>query len=749
MKKKLICGLLAAALLMGSAPAAFTDISGHELAQTAAVLKSLKIMDGVGGSSFAPSRSLTRAEFSKLLVTALGVTDVTAYKNYTIFPDVPNTHWGAGYINAAIKHADIKKKEVIHGYADGTFRPDAIINYGEACTMLLLMMGYTVEDIGPMWPGDYIARAQSLELTNGASVMTAASPVTRADAAIMLLNTLSTAGKDDVKLLNSLLGSSTEDVILLATSQTDSDLSTNQALFYIGGEAVKRTTVGVLDAALIGAQGTIYQSRTQTGSVQTLVPDRSGRIEEYTVKSTANNEIETREGTTIKPDRDTQVFVRGEVLKFSESWFDMLPGDNISLSYDADGKLRLISVGLSSSANTFVYGTKSASALPSGYRVVKNGAKVDASALKQYDVVSLDSSSKTATVSDKKITGIYDSGTPSFKNPEKITLLGNEFSISENAAAYFSDFKAGDRITLLLDSHGMVAAAVPYTTVRADMTGILDQSDERGVFVTLFNGVTLTKMNDKKLDKSLIGRVVSISQDSNGVPEFTGRSLSGKAAGVWQVDEYLLGSKTVSPTARIWEMVADKAPAYETSVSKLPESIAAGKIRYTISDSAGTVIAIVLGDVTGDAWNYGFGYYSSKTNDNNADNFDPESTVTLRTILDDQEQVLEYKVIGRPEGVIGAPIGIPKGAENNPEKQTLSTKRLTRLETVELTAFDASDGVRTSSGYYELAEECGVYISSQKKFVTLRQAKSDYTNFTLFVDDTPEAGGKIRVIMVN
>lgn len=107
MKRRFIGGLMAAALLAGTCSAVFQDIQSPELAQTAAVLEDLGIMEGDKTSSFAPQRQLTRAEFAKLLVSAFGITDVTAYKNFTVFPDVPNSHWAAGYINAAVKHADL------------------------------------------------------------------------------------------------------------------------------------------------------------------------------------------------------------------------------------------------------------------------------------------------------------------------------------------------------------------------------------------------------------------------------------------------------------------------------------------------------------------------------------------------------------------------------------------------------------------------------------------------------------------
>ncbi len=71
------------------------------------------------------------------------------------------------------------------------------------------------------------------------------------------------------------------------------------------------------------------------------------------------------------------------------------------------------------------------------------------------------------------------------------------------------------------------------------------------------------------------------------------------------------------------------------------------------------------------------------------------------------------------------------------------------MDTVGLDAFDGADGVRTASGYYPLSEEVQVYLSGQRKFVTLNQAKADYEKFTLYAERTPDKGGKIRVITVS
>ena len=234
MKKRLLSLCLAFLFAITPASASFTDITDSKLSQTVSVLDALGIMQGVGGNRFDPNSALTRAQFCKLAVTALGVSDVSAYGSYTIFPDVKSSHWAAQYINAAVRHPDLKEYSIIRGYADGTFGPDKTVNFGEVCTMLLRMLGYTEADIGPFWPADYIARAQSLGLTENVSLTNATAAVKRGDAATLLLNTLGTEQKGDNSgmLLNKISSSTIENCILLATRETYSSLSPNEAIFY-------------------------------------------------------------------------------------------------------------------------------------------------------------------------------------------------------------------------------------------------------------------------------------------------------------------------------------------------------------------------------------------------------------------------------------------------------------------------------------------------------------------------------------
>ena len=171
-----------------------------------------------------------------------------------------------------------------------------------------------------------------------------------------------------------------------------------------------------------------------------------------------------------------------------------------------------------------------------------------------------------------------------------------------------------------------------------------------------------------------------------------------------------------------------------------------------LTDSAGNIIAIALGDVTGNAWNYGYCIYREGRGDrdeNGKYQLTGDNSAVLKSYDDVEKKEIErtYLVIAKPEGA-GGLLGLPKGAENNPERQFLASIRLSQVDTVSLSAFDGADGVRTKDGYYPISDEVQVYNSKQGRFMTLRQGKADYDSFTLYAERTAEKGGKIRVIEV-
>ena len=796
MKKRFISLCLTLALAAAPAGAVFSDISSGSLQQTASVLNSLGIMQGTGNSRFEPGRSLTRAEFCKLAVTAMGIDDASPYASYTIFPDVHASHWAARYVNAALRHPEFKDNYIIRGYADGTFGPDKPLTYGEVCTMLLRMLGYKESDIGPFWPADYIAQANALGLTRGVSLRDAKTPVTRGDVATMLLNTLGTAtyanGTEGEPLISKVSSSTVKNCILLETGETDSSLASDEALFFENGTlGTARKTAGPLDLSLIGVYGTLVIGKKGENVAVGVVPDTASRQETYKVTSAAADRIVTETGT-FRPDRTTPTYISGTTQSgnsekgqtpLSEVWSSILPGDTLNAYYNEYGTLTLLAVLPNTStvsANTFVYGLATSANIPAEYKIVKNGAIIDRSGLKKYDVVTLDAAKKQALVSDTRLSGRYKAGTPTVSYPQKVEMYGNSYSISDNAAAFFKDIKLKDYITLLFDANGSVAAAFPRSTVSADMQGIVTHIDGEKATVTLTNGLTLRDMEIDKLEKptALMGRLVSVSTNGDKAV-LVKRSLSGKASGEWSIADARLGTNTVSPRVNVYEEVISGAPLSRIALSDIAlAKVSSSDIRYTVTDSAGTITNIILGDVTGESWLYGIGYGEKVADISSFE--DPEDnkqigdklwkdftaaekaqyrkeharsieTVILRHWADGKEEKSPFKVLSLPSGLSGGPVAVPKGysTDENVVNTSLDIKKLKLIDTVERTAFDGTSGVRTKDGYYAIADSLGIYDSENREFVpSLQSAKSNYTRFALYANDTAEDGGKIRIITV-
>lgn len=797
MKKRFVSLCLAGLIMVAPASAVFTDISDSRVSQTAAVLDALGIMQGVGGGSFAPGNALTRAQFCKLAVTAMGVTDVSPYASYTIFPDVKHSHWAAPYINAAVRHPELKEKSIIRGYADGSFGPNKIVSYGEVCTMLLRMLGYKEEDVGPFWPADYIAQAQAIGLTDGVTIADARAAVKRGDAAVLLLNALNTdkKGEEGSTLLDKVASSTVKDCILLETGKTYSGLAADAALFYEDGVVdakSPRKTAGTLDSSMIGVYGTIVVGKGSSKVAVGVIPN-GNKTEAYEVVNAEADRIVTTNGT-LRPDRKTKLYISREhaMDEYENVWANLQSGDTLTLYYNESGVLQLMAVlpkTTAGAAHSFVYGLATSRRIPTEYTIIKNGAKIDASKLKKYDVVTLDAANRQAIVSDTKLSGKYQTDSTTYSHPSQVEILGQKFSVSSEAAATFKDMKLNDYITLLFDADGNVAAAYPKKDVSAEMQGIVTKIGEGKATVTLTNGLTLRDISivkDEKKDEKkdvktdVMGRLVTVSQSGERA-DLIRHTLSGKTAGNWSVAEGKLGSNIVSSKVRVYEEVLPGAPLNAINVSDIDlTSVPASQIKYTVQDNAGTVTNIVLGDVTGESWIYGVGY-GKRTNDapksdeeveiggeriewskcssdqkeqykkGHLDRFIDTYFVSMKYWDGAKQEESAFRVPTLPSASNGNPIGIPRGYSTDESivNTSLDTLKLTLIDTVKSSAFDGSSGVRTKDGYYELAENIGVYVSEQNRFVSLQTAKSNYTSFRVYANKTAENGGKIRVIVAS
>lgn len=105
----------------------FLDISAppHKNREAIEALACRGIISGTGKDSFAPDKTVTRAEFSALVVRGLGLPLLKSGG----FADVPDGHWAAAYIGAAGAYG------IVSGRSDTVFDPVGIITVEEAAVM--------------------------------------------------------------------------------------------------------------------------------------------------------------------------------------------------------------------------------------------------------------------------------------------------------------------------------------------------------------------------------------------------------------------------------------------------------------------------------------------------------------------------------------------------------------------------------------------------------------------------------------
>lgn len=110
----------------------FTDVTKHWAKDAIEILAAKEIVNGMSGSRFEPETDLTRAQFTKMLLGAMGISPKENVSG--VFRDVTASHWSAGWVEAA---AELK---LVQG-ADGHFKPDDKLTREQMVVMLIRALG--------------------------------------------------------------------------------------------------------------------------------------------------------------------------------------------------------------------------------------------------------------------------------------------------------------------------------------------------------------------------------------------------------------------------------------------------------------------------------------------------------------------------------------------------------------------------------------------------------------------------------
>lgn len=117
------------------------------------ILTEIGAVEGNPDGSFAPERTLNRAEFLKIVLRSdpAGFTDSGTRR---CFPDVALEDWFGAYVCSA------RERNIVEGYPDGLFHPEREVNYAEALKILSeLYYDDLIIESGDPWFAPYFRAA--------------------------------------------------------------------------------------------------------------------------------------------------------------------------------------------------------------------------------------------------------------------------------------------------------------------------------------------------------------------------------------------------------------------------------------------------------------------------------------------------------------------------------------------------------------------------------------------------------------
>lgn len=397
LKKALTALVLCLCLTIGLLPAgaAYSDVSGGELSLAAATLASLGVVNGYPDGGFHPADGLDRGQFCKLATLAGGYGDqLTATAYQTVFDDVPANHWASKYINLACSLG------LVSGYGNGSFGPDDPVTLGQAAKVLLSLLGYTTEDVGPFFPEDYLTRAASLGLTEGMALEDA--PLTRGDAALLLYRLLTLQTKEGKDFYTRLGQTVVEDVVLLDAGEVS----------VTDGRTLETYTAKTqLDSVLEGQRGALLLDKQ--GLICGFVPD--GECISLTLSSAEADAVTASGGKSYDLDETVTVVRDDELVTYTDVWFSLRAGDQVAL-YQNAGKVYLMVLELQGQS--------------AGSQVV----------------------------------GRLEAASPNLRRATTITLQGAKLEVSDQGQTALAAFSIGDLIQVTLDRSGRVESARAATS---------------------------------------------------------------------------------------------------------------------------------------------------------------------------------------------------------------------------------------------------------------------------------------------
>lgn len=560
--KRLIALLLSAVLVVGAMPAAFAAAKDVPAREKEAVLRELEIMEGDESGALHLERNVTRAEFTKLLVSASPYKGSVGDAATDPYPDVSHRDWFAPYVRAAVDAGLVK------GDLEGYFRPARAITLAEGVTMAVRLLGYRDADFSSAWPTGQLALYRSLDLDEGMTAAQKDDLLTRGDCLHLFYNLLTVSTKQGQPYGNTL-----------------------------GCALNAKGEVDVPTLFRVEQEGPVVV----TGNWQSRLP--------FDVNTALIYRNSDRASLSDLREWDVVYWAKDDAILFADQGSQSSMGQ---MAAAVEGPI-VAETG---------WQAKLPFALSNVSSVLRNGKESTADAIEPLDVVYWGKYDNKLYVYGKSVSGTVEAVSPALASPTAVTVAGQTYALETFEAQYaFSDlgnFRKGDRVRLLLGRGGGVAAVRALTdesdSGRVGLVSALENKTYLDAADRPYSAKVITVIgtdglsysypyNWDKADDFAVGKVVRVEVLGNKttVTRVSASSLSGTV----NADATRIGSYTLSPDAEILDTYGDYT--FRTvPISRLAGvQLTADMVRYAQVEENGAVTALILNDVTGDLHSYG------------------------------------------------------------------------------------------------------------------------------------------------
>ncbi len=722
------------------------------------VIKLLEIANGDAEGNMNFDNNVTRAEFVKMAVSTSKDKELASNikLNISLFPDVKNSHWSAGYVSVAINNG------LVNGYIDGTFKPNNNVTLEEAATIVLRLLGYSDSDYVGSYPYAQLQKYKDLDLDKGIGAVKG-DKLTREECMILLYNALSAKTKSG-SVYCTTLGHS---------------VNSDGKIDYSALLEDKLDGPYIVDDANDIFAGTAFVEDDETSFVLNNVPSSRGEIKEndviyysdvintvFAYRKTATGIITSSNTSTVTLGNKVYSIATAQaqgklslggafsesksfatlILGFNDEVVDIVSGSIDKISDNEDNASQISMIDATTSKPIYIKDSSMASEwqslIPfdvSSADIYIEGSKTASPYIKANDVIYYSKQFNAVWVYKSTKSGAIEAITPA-NAPTSVTVSGKTYSVVTSEAQYdlsiYGPYEVGDRVTIILGKDNECVAVENAANTSGIIYGVVTGLGEKTYvdkdgdsytadYVTVTDTSASTHTYEHKKSslsvgdavKVVVGEKVTVSKLSTDI---------GKSAVNSIIDALEKGN------------FADNCEIIDTKDSDvlkiLPERLSGTTLDrdyfnyYTVVlfyefDDNGNISKLILKDFTGDLDEYGVVTSSEKG--------------TVKYLVDNIERN------------ISSDLKCSSGAARLVKEGTsiVSVSSLTGyIENVTLTNHAVYD--ENDKGYL-VSDDLKVFIKNvaSYEYCDIEDVQGSDYKLTAYYDKAQQYGGRIRVII--